>query len=322
MTSSIQTEQLANSESNSSLEPFPTSKISNNLNESIEPPTNFQPGEQPSKSPSRLSRSRSRSPSRGDEEFGRERSRSSRHRDRSSSRHKSGRGYDHEFERRRRERRDRDRDYDRYTRRHRDEHKSRHRRHSSPSPHKDVERDQRTVFVQQLAARIRTRELIDFFESNVGPVRDASIVKDKASGRSKGVAYVEFRKREDVAKAIGLTGEKLLGIPIIVQYTEAEKNRQKAEAANREYMKLQQNGDDNSHGLSSPKTAGNIRHGNGNNNINVNGGPPDSRIYVGNIHFGVAEPELQSIFGSFGEIQFVKLQRDPTGKSKGYAFIQ
>jgi len=49
----------------------------------------------------------------------------------------------------------------------------------------EEERDLRTVFVQQLAARLRTKELIKFFEK-AGPVREAQIVKDRVSGRSKG----------------------------------------------------------------------------------------------------------------------------------------
>jgi RNA-binding protein 23/39 len=47
------------------------------------------------------------------------------------------------------------------------------------------ERDRRTVFVQQLAARLRTRELKEFFEK-VGEVNEAQIVKDRISQRSKG----------------------------------------------------------------------------------------------------------------------------------------
>ena len=70
-------------------------------------------------------------------------------------------------------------------------------RRRSPSPKKPAkaktpepqltedERDRRTVFVQQLAARLRTKELIAFFEK-VGPVKEAQIVKDRVSGRSKG----------------------------------------------------------------------------------------------------------------------------------------
>ena len=40
------------------------------------------------------------------------------------------------------------------------------------------------------------------------------------------VGYVEFKELESVNKALALTGTKLLGIPIVVQYTEAERNRQ------------------------------------------------------------------------------------------------
>ena len=44
--------------------------------------------------------------------------------------------------------------------------------------------------MQQLAARLRTYQLVDFF-SQVGPVKEAQIVKDRVSNRSKGVGYVE-----------------------------------------------------------------------------------------------------------------------------------
>ncbi len=59
-------------------------------------------------------------------------------------------------------------------------------RSKEPTPQlTEDERDRRTVFVQQLAARLRTKELIAFFEK-VGPVKEAQIVKDRVSGRSKG----------------------------------------------------------------------------------------------------------------------------------------
>ncbi|KAF2491172.1 hypothetical protein BU16DRAFT_530715 [Lophium mytilinum] len=92
------------------------------------------------------------------------------------------------------------------------------------------ERDRRTVFVQQLAARLEHKHLHEFFPK-VGRVKDAQIVKDRVSGRSS-VGYVEFYDEESVAAAIALTGQKLKGVPIIAQHTEAEKNRQaRAEGA-------------------------------------------------------------------------------------------
>ncbi|KAI0018246.1 splicing factor, CC1-like protein [Xylariomycetidae sp. FL0641] len=150
------------------------------------------------------------------------------------------------------------------------------------------ERDRRTVFVQQLAARLRTKELKAFFEK-VGPVNEAQIVKDRISGRSKGVGYVEFKNEESVTAALQLTGQKLLGIPVIVQLTEAEKNRQ-----------VRNTDGSNSHG----------------NSI------PFHRLYVGNIHFSITEQDLQNVFEPFGELEFVQLQKDDSGRSRGYGFVQ
>jgi RNA-binding protein 23/39 len=166
------------------------------------------------------------------------------------------------------------------------------------------ERDRRTVFVQQLAARLRTKELIQFFEK-VGPVKEAQIVKDRVSGRSKGydapkplfdlmltlvsVGYVEFKQEESVPLAIQLTGQKLLGIPIIAQLTEAEKNRQ----------------------------ARNPEASSGNHNS-----IPFHRLYVGNIHFSITESDLQNVFEPFGELEFVQLQKEEMGRSRGYGFVQ
>ncbi|KAG7118928.1 RNA-binding protein rsd1 like [Verticillium longisporum] len=142
--------------------------------------------------------------------------------------------------------------------------------------------------IVQLAARLRTRELKEFFEK-VGPVNEAQIVKDRISQRSKGVGYVEFKSEDTVTQALQLTGQKLLGIPIIVQLTEAEKNRQvrTTEAA-----------------------------GTQSNSI------PFHRLYVGNIHFNVTEQDLQAVFEPFGELEFVQLQKDDTGRSRGYGFVQ
>ncbi|CAK7222740.1 Phosphatidylinositol-3-phosphatase SAC1 [Sporothrix bragantina] len=160
----------------------------------------------------------------------------------------------------------------------------------SLSPPNAGERDRRTVFVQQLAARLRTRELKEFFEK-AGPVAEAQIVKDRVSNRSKGVGYVEFKSEDTIPAALQLTGQKLLGIPVIVQVTEAEKNRQVR------------------------NTTDAPTNGNG-------AGVPFHRLYVGNIHFSITESDLRNVFEPFGELEFVQLQKDDTGRSRGYGFVQ
>ena len=64
----------------------------------------------------------------------------------------------------------------------------------------------------------------------MGKVRDVQIVRDPRSGRSKGVGYVEFYSPESVLMAMTLTGTKLMGQEIMVQASQAEKNRAAAAA--------------------------------------------------------------------------------------------
>lgn len=138
----------------------------------------------------------------------------------------------------------------------------------------------------QLAARIRSRDLEDFF-SAVGKVRDVRIISDRNSRRSKGIAYVEFCDIQSVPLAIGLTGQRLLGVPIIVQVSQAEKNRLAA-------------------------MSNNLQRGN----------PGPMRLYVGSLHFNITEDMLRGIFEPFGKIENIQLLKEPdTGRSKGFGFI-
>uniref|UniRef100_A0A3Q2D112 RNA binding motif protein 39a n=1 Tax=Cyprinodon variegatus TaxID=28743 RepID=A0A3Q2D112_CYPVA len=141
----------------------------------------------------------------------------------------------------------------------------------------------------QLAARIRPRDLEEFF-SAVGKVRDVRMISDRNSRRSKGIAYIEFVEASSVPLAIGLTGQRLLGVPIIVQASQAEKNRAAAAAA----------------------AANNLQK--------ATFGP--MRLYVGSLHFNITEEMLRGIFEPFGRIEHIQLIMDSeTGRSKGYGFI-
>uniref|UniRef100_A0A8C9JFJ6 RNA binding motif protein 23 n=1 Tax=Panthera tigris altaica TaxID=74533 RepID=A0A8C9JFJ6_PANTA len=219
----------------------------------------------------------------------------------SASAEASNRSRDRDRHRRRstrsRSRRHRSRSWDR---RHRRESRSRDRRREDRVRYRSPplatgepidnlspeERDARTVFCMQLAARIRPRDLEDFF-SAVGKVRDVRIISDRNSRRSKGIAYVEFCEIQSVPLAIGLTGQRLLGVPIIVQASQAEKNRLAAMA----------------------------------NNLQKGSGGP-MRLYVGSLHFNITEDMLRGIFEPFGKIDNIVLMKDSdTGRSKGYGFI-
>lgn len=84
-----------------------------------------------------------------------------------------------------------------------------------------------------------------------------------------------------------------MGIPIIVQHSQAEKNRQNQLAK-----------------------AGAMAAA----MVSTAQGP--MKLYVGSLHFNVTEDMLRGIFEPFGRISEVVLMKDhETGRSKGFGFI-
>ena len=156
----------------------------------------------------------------------------------------------------------------------------------------------------QLAAMIRPRDLEEFF-SRVGKVRDVRLITDPRTRRSKGVAYVEFRDLACVQAALALSGEKLLGIPLIVKPSNAEKNRIAAQAAAAAAAQnsLMTNGTSSLSGTTIPT------HG-------------PMKLYVGSLHFNISEEMLRGIFEPFGRIDNITLMKDgDTGRSRGYGSL-
>lgn len=152
------------------------------------------------------------------------------------------------------------------------------------------ERDARTVFVWQLSARIRPRDLEDFF-SSVGHITDVRLIMDNKTRRSKGIAYVEFRDAESVQLALALTGTLLLSVPIQVQSSQAEKNRVGQPPSV----------------LASLGPAGKA-------------GP--LKLYVGSLHHNITKDMLMGIFEPFGKIDDLRIMTDSaSGQSLGYGFV-
>lgn len=189
--------------------------------------------------------------------------------------------------------------YDRHSsRRHRDDSYSPHRR--TPSYHKEdrilEEADRRTVFVMQLGARIRPRDLEEFF-TQAGKVREVRLIMDNKTRKHKGIAYIEFRDSSSVSLALQLNGQKLCGYPISIQPTQAEKNKS--------VLLSNSSSGGNSAAALVPAAAAK----------KINSEP--QRLYVGSLHFNVNEDMLRSIFEPFGTVTRIELMRDQeTGRSK------
>uniref|UniRef100_A0A6M2EDV5 RRM domain-containing protein n=1 Tax=Populus davidiana TaxID=266767 RepID=A0A6M2EDV5_9ROSI len=160
-------------------------------------------------------------------------------------------------------------------------------------PEADPERDQRTVFVYQMPLKATERDVYEFF-SKAGKVRDVRLIMDRNSRRSKGVGYVEFYDAMYVPMAITLSGQLLLGQPVMVKPSEAEKN------------------------LIQPSASGG-----GTGGVTGPFGAVDRKLYVGNLHFNMTEMQLRQLFEPFGIVELVQLPLDlETGQCKGFGFVQ
>ncbi|KAH9717912.1 splicing factor CC1-like protein [Citrus sinensis] len=158
-------------------------------------------------------------------------------------------------------------------------------------PEADPERDQRTVFAYQMPLKATERDVYEYF-SKAGKVRDVRLIMDRNSRRSKGVGYIEFYDVMSVPMAIALSGQLLLGQPVMVKPSEAEKNL-----------------------VQSNTSAGGTATG--------PYGAIDRKLYVGNLHFNMTETQLRKLFEPFGPVELVQLPLDiETGQCKGFGFVQ
>lgn len=148
------------------------------------------------------------------------------------------------------------------------------------------------MFASNLPIRASESELFEFF-GKAGKVHDIRLITDRNSRKSKGFGYIEYLDKSSVPLALHqLNGTQCKGQTVLVQITQAEKNRAAAAAA---------------------AAAANA--------------PPSlsapTRLYVGNLHTDLAEDDLRTVFEPFGDIQQINLHIDPeTGRSKGFAFVQ
>uniref|UniRef100_M8BA23 RNA-binding protein 39 n=1 Tax=Aegilops tauschii TaxID=37682 RepID=M8BA23_AEGTA len=232
---------------------------------SAAPPANGSDGKD------RSSRRRSSAGDGEDRDDGERRSKRSRseHRDRDlesrerhrSSRERRDRDRDRDVREKERERRSRDRD------REREKERERERRSRSRSERRrdDDERERERFRERDYRDRdVRFNVLVQSpvgldIEPDLGyKVRDVRLIMDRNSRRSKGVGYIEFYDAMSVPMAIALRGQPLLGQPVDVKASEAEKNLVQSNAS------------------SSVAASGGAR-----------------KLYVGNLHSNITEEQLR-----------------------------
>jgi RNA-binding protein 39 len=197
------------------------------------------------------------------------------------------------------ERRSRDRsDRDRKRPSSRSRSRSRSRSHRPSSYHErptsgagssgaSKQRGECTIFLSGLHPTVEDMDLFEFF-SHVGRVEDIQLIKDPRTGKSKGLCYVEYSRKEEAEKSLVLNGQLIGGYPITIALATTQ-----------------------------------VQSAWGSSKKSIQQTPPDGiRIYVGSLMFTITESDLRPIFEAFGPLTSVEIHRDPsTQQSKGFGFI-
>lgn len=174
----------------------------------------------------------------------------------------------------------------------------------------EAKRDDLTVLVLQLPLKACEIDVYGFFSENAcGRIRDIRIIKDPKNGKSKGVAYVEFYSEESKFKALSQSGKPILGNPVKIQPSQAEKNRAHAVAKQNKIVRPYMGQESSIESLPNKSESREI------NRVYIEG-------LIGSLS-DIQETDLKELFSPFGEIEFLDLRRDPkTLKCKGFAMVQ
>lgn len=194
------------------------------------------------------------------------------------------------------------------------------------------ERDARTVFAYSVSTKADERDLYEFF-SQAGKVVDVKPITDRHTGRSKGMAYVEFETVQDLGHALALHGTPLCGHPVLVKPSEAEKNvaweggRTQPHRPMPMPVPLPPHGGPLARNLPPPPTPTHMHarppppplHNTPHRAPNMG----NCRLLVNQIPPEWEEQQLKDLFQPFGTIMHVGIDRDHlTGKSKGCGGVQ
>ncbi|KAI7852238.1 hypothetical protein BDC45DRAFT_513787 [Circinella umbellata] len=190
------------------------------------------------------------------------------------------------------------------------------------------------IFVKNLDPSITSKSLRDTF-AHYGSILSCKVVTD-IQGQSKGYGFVHYDTIEAAENAIqhvnGTTVyDKELYVGHHIPKRERQQHQQQQNHHNHHHPHPHHNSNNNSH-----YHHNNTNHSNGHNHGNAtnnhsNGNhhhhhPPQQQtkftnVYVKNLMPDIKEEELKELFGGFGPIVSVLIQRDENGNSKGFGFV-
>uniref|UniRef100_A0A673LK48 RRM domain-containing protein n=1 Tax=Sinocyclocheilus rhinocerous TaxID=307959 RepID=A0A673LK48_9TELE len=157
-----------------------------------------------------------------------------------------------------------------------------------------------TLFVRRLPATATNENLAEVF-SEVGPLKNCFVVRDRETEKCRGFGYVTFSMEDDAQQAIKEVRE-YEGENIFVTVAKKKPDNKKKKKKNPKHEPTETKSPAKSTGIKKNKLK--------------------ARLIIRNLSFKCEEDDLKQIFSEFGTVMDAKIPLKPDGKKRGFAFVQ
>ncbi|XP_016322125.1 RNA-binding protein 28-like [Sinocyclocheilus anshuiensis] len=168
-----------------------------------------------------------------------------------------------------------------------------------------------TLFVRRLPATATNENLTEVF-SEIGPLKNCFVVRDRETEKCRGFGYVTFSMEDDAQRAIKevreYDGEKIF-VTVAKKKPDNKKKKKK--------VKTEGDSEDKKNPKHEPTETKRPAKSTG-----IKKNKLKARLIIRNLSFKCEEDDLKQIFSEFGTVMDAKIPLKPDGKKRGFAFVQ
>ncbi|XP_051726807.1 RNA-binding protein 28 isoform X2 [Ctenopharyngodon idella] len=170
-----------------------------------------------------------------------------------------------------------------------------------------------TLFVRRLPETTTNERLAKVF-SEIGPLKNCFVVRDRETGKCRGIGYVTFSMEEDAQRAIKEVKEydkQKIFVTVAKKKPDHKKKKKKEKTEEGSGDKEKPGKPEKPTETKSPEKFTGIKKKN-----------LKARLIIRNLSFKCEEDDLKKIFSKFGTVLEANIPLKPDGKKRGFAFVQ
>ena len=177
----------------------------------------------------------------------------------------------------------------------------------------DEEDEHSELFVKNLSWESSVDAVRDAF-SKIGQVVNVKLLKDRFTGQSKGLGFVEFKKRADAKKA-------LEGVVIDGRTVECKWSNEKDEGFGNKFGNNFNQGNQGYGNQNQGFKSGGFGYNNNSNNSLSKPSLGSKTIFVGNLNYKTSEEQIAQFFSQCGNVLDVRIATRNDGFKKGFCHV-